>query len=50
MKNQIKKIIKTSKHKLIKVRLDYKTVITLSRMSSLAVWLIRYPDAKLINS
>lgn len=50
MKNKITKIIKTSELKLIKVRLDYKTIITLSRMSALKAWLIRYPDAKVVTS
>ena len=50
MKNKIKEIIKTSKHKLIKVQLDYKTFITLPRMASLAVWLKKYPEAKVMSS
>lgn len=50
MKNKIKEIIRTSKHKLINVRLDNKTFMTLWRMSSLEVWLKRYPDAKVVTS
>jgi len=32
----------------IKVRLDSRTVITIHDMSAFAIWLIRYPDAKII--
>lgn len=50
MKNKIKEIIKKSKRKLINVRLDHSTIMTLSRMSSLKTWLKRYPEAKVITS
>ena len=50
MKNKITKISKTSVKKPIKVRLDYRTIITLSRMSALKAWLIRYPDAQVLPS
>ena len=50
MRNTIKKIIKTSKDKLIKVRLDQKTFITITKMSSLEVWLKRYPNATVVPS
>jgi len=50
MKNKIKKIIRTSTQKLIKVRLDYRTFITLDHISSLKLWLERYPDAKVLSS
>lgn len=49
MKAKIKKIIETSKDKLIKVQLDYRTFVTITRMSSLETWLKRYPDAKVIS-
>ena len=48
MKNKIKELISTSKRKLINVRMDYRTFITLSRKSSLKIWLKRYPGAKVI--
>jgi len=44
MKNTTKQVAK----KNIKVRLDNRTVITISRMSSLKVWLERFPEAKVI--
>jgi len=50
MKNKIKAIIKTTRHDLIKVRLDYRTFITVTNMSALEVWRKRYPDAKVITS
>lgn len=34
----------------IRVQLDAKTSITLHNMATLAVWLIRYPNAKVIES
>ena len=49
MKAKINKIIETSKDKLIKVQLDYRTFVTLTRMSSLENWLKRYPDAKVVS-
>ncbi|MBL0048211.1 MAG: hypothetical protein IPP32_08985 [Bacteroidetes bacterium] len=49
MKGKIKKIIETSKEKLIKVRLDYRTLITITNIASLEVWKKRYPDAKVIS-
>ncbi len=50
MKNKIKEFIPASGNEQIKVQLDYKTIITLYRMSSLEVWLRRYPEAKVIIS
>lgn len=32
----------------IKVQLDARTVITIHDMSALAIWLTRYPNAKVI--
>jgi hypothetical protein len=52
VKTKIKKLPQpapTSK-KSIKVRLDYQTVVTISKMSSLKAWLEKYPDAKLISN
>lgn len=40
---------KTSVTQRIKVKLDEKTTVLLNRMSSLKVWKIRYPFAKIIN-
>jgi hypothetical protein len=34
--------------KLIKVQLDYKTTVFISRLSSLKLWIERYPNAKVI--
>ena len=50
MKNKFKETVGSSEQKLIKVRLDYNTLITISRMSSLDVWLKRYPEAKVVTS
>jgi len=49
MKTQIKDIITTSKQKLIKVRLDYKTLIYLTNIASLKTWLTRYPEATVLT-
>lgn len=35
--------------KTIKVRLDERTVITLSKLEALAFWKQRYPKAQIIN-
>ena len=35
--------------KKIKVRLDYKTVVIINRISSLEVWKKLYPEAKVIQ-
>jgi hypothetical protein len=48
IQKQIKNVTTATDHKVIKVQLDYKTFITLSRLSSLAVWRHRYPDAHVI--
>jgi hypothetical protein len=50
MKTQSKENSKSPEHKPIKVRLDYKTLIYLSRESSLKVWLKKYPDAKVVTT
>jgi hypothetical protein len=50
MKTQIKEIITTSKQKLIKVRLDYKTLIYITNISSLKTWLQKYPEATIITN
>ena len=33
----------------IKVQLDARTRITIHEMSALAMWLVKYPDAKVIS-
>jgi len=33
----------------IKVQLDSRTRITIHEMSALALWLVKYPDAKVIE-
>jgi len=33
----------------IKVKLDEKTTVMLNRMSSLKIWKVRYPFARIIN-
>jgi len=49
MKHKITKILETSKDKLIKVRLDYRTLVTIANKSALKFWLEKYPDAKIVN-
>jgi len=46
MKNKI--IMPTLNPKSIKVQLDHKTVITITRMEALKTWLYRFPDAKVL--
>lgn len=50
MKTKIKEIITTSTQKLIKVRLDYKTLIYLSNIEALKTWLVKYPNAIVLPS
>lgn len=49
-KFRLKNVIRTPEEKLIHVKLDAKTRITISRLSQLDVWKIRYPNAEIINS
>jgi hypothetical protein len=49
MKTKIKSILIASKRKLINVQLDYRTFITVSSLSALKMWLVRYPEAKVIR-
>jgi hypothetical protein len=49
-KFRLKNIIRTPEEKLIHVKLDAKTRITISKMSQLDVWLIKYPNAEVVSS
>jgi hypothetical protein len=40
---------KTTNHQRIKVKLDEKTTVLLNKMSSLKIWKVRYPLARIIN-
>jgi len=40
---------KISTQQRIKVKLDERTTVLLNKMSSLKVWKVRYPFAKIIN-
>lgn len=40
---------KISPTQRIKVKLDEKTTVMLNRLSSLKIWKVRYPFAKIIN-
>lgn len=42
--------MKNKAKKLIKVQLDYKTVITLSNIEKLKAWRYRFPGAKIITT
>jgi hypothetical protein len=35
--------------KKIKVRLDYKTIVVINKLSSINVWKRQYPDAQIIE-
>jgi hypothetical protein len=52
MKNNIKfrskNIVRTPEAKLIHVRLDARTRITISKISQLEAWKIKYPNAEII--
>ena len=48
MRNKNIPPMRVSTQKLIKVQLDYKTVITISNIEKLKAWLFRYPGAKVI--
>ena len=50
MKNKNIPAMKISTKKLIKVQLDYRTVITISSIEKLKSWLFRYPEAKVITA
>jgi molybdopterin-binding protein len=49
MKTKIKSIIETSKDTLIKVRLDYRTLVTITNMAAFEMWQKRFPEAKIIS-
>jgi hypothetical protein len=49
MKTKIKEIITTSAQKLIKVQLDYRTCIYIKNITSLQLWLPKYPNATVIT-
>ncbi len=48
MRNKNIPPMRVSTKKLIKVQLDYKTVITISNIEKLKNWLKRFPLAKVI--
>ena len=50
MRNRFKTIIPAANPNAIKVQLDHKTVITISRKESLKAWLNRFPEAKILSS
>jgi hypothetical protein len=49
MRSKIKKIIPAINPHAVKVRLDHKTIITISRIESLKTWLDRFPEAKVLT-
>ncbi len=49
-KFDLEKIKSTPADKLIHVRLDAKTRITISKMSQLEAWKVRYPNAVVVAS
>ena len=42
--------MKNKPKKLIKVQMDYKTVVTFSNIEKLKTWLYRFPKAKIITA
>ncbi len=50
MKNKVVVPIMNKTKKLIKVQLDYKTVITISSIEKLKTWMYRFPGAKVITA
>lgn len=48
MKNPVKEVIPISATKQIKVQLDEKTFIFIQNISSMDVWLYKYPNAKVV--
>jgi len=48
MKIQTKKTVLTSPPKQIKVQLDEKTYIYVVNISSMDIWLYKYPQAKVV--
>ncbi len=46
MKHKI--VVPALNPKSIKVQLDHKTIITISRMEALKAWLYRFPEAKVL--
>jgi len=49
-KLRFKPVIRTPDEKLIHVKLDAKTRITISKLSQLDAWLIKYPNAVVVTS
>ncbi len=50
MKKEPKATQKASTEKLIKVQLDYRTIITLKTKNALNFWLNKYPEAKVLTN
>jgi hypothetical protein len=48
MKRKIEKIDRSAKNKSIKVKLDYRTIVTVKKKSALNMWLSKYPGAQII--
>ena len=49
-KLRLKQVVRTPDEKLIHVKLDSKTRITISKLSQLDAWLIKYPNAVVVPS
>ena len=48
MKNQKKKTPKVDTRPLIKLMIDYKTIISVRNKQALEIWMEKYPKAKVI--
>ncbi len=48
VKRRIKKIISEAPKK-IKLQLDYKTFIIVNKMSSVKMWMQKFPDARVLS-
>jgi len=50
MKHKTKEIVERPPHEVIKVQLDHRTFITVLHEASIKMWLLRFPNAKVIKS
>jgi len=50
LQRKVKSSAEVSSKPRIKVRLDYRTFITISSLSALKNWLTRYPDAAVMTN
>jgi len=49
-KRRVKASVEVTPKDVIKVRLDYRTFITISKLSALKSWITRYPEASVMKN